>query len=73
MLIDMAKAININPLLFVSPVSGSAEDIIQTFFWLDEDNRNGEITDAEYLEWKLNWLDTCDDCGKYEPKKGWRY
>lgn len=35
--------------------------------------RNGEITDAEYLEWKLNWSDTCDDCGKHEPKKGWRY
>ena len=134
MLIDMAKAMDINPLLFVSPVPGSAEDIMQTFFWLDEDNRNainfftlirtnrrgnadippeasyddvteywpdeppvgmwfnyglvdefmrewmmrkqelrnGEITDAEYLEWKLNWPDTCDDCGKCEPKKGWR-
>ena len=34
--------------------------------------KNGEITDAEYLEWKLNWPDTCDDCGKCEPKKGWR-
>jgi len=35
--------------------------------------RNEEITDAEYLEWKLNCPDTCDDCGKHEPKKGWRY
>ena len=26
--------------------------------------RNGEITDAEYLEWKLNWPDTCDDSHK---------
>ena len=40
MLIDMSKAMDINPLLFVSPVHGSAEDIMQTFFWLDEDNRN---------------------------------
>lgn len=40
MLIDMATAMDITPLLFVSPVSGSAEDIMQTFFWLDEDNRN---------------------------------
>lgn len=39
MLIDMAKAMNINPINFVSDVPGSAEDIMQTFFWLDEDNR----------------------------------
>lgn len=32
MLIDIEKAININPLLFVNPVPGSAEDIMQTFF-----------------------------------------
>ena len=92
MLIDMAKAMNINPLNYVSNVPGSAEDIIQTFFWLDEDNRNyglvdefmrewmvrkqelsnKEITEAEYLEWKLNWPDNCDNCGMFEPKKGWR-
>lgn len=40
MLIDMAKTMDINLLLFVSPLSGSAEDVMQTFFWLDEDNRN---------------------------------
>jgi len=39
MLIDMAKAMNINPLNFVSEVPGSAEDIMQTFFCMDEDNR----------------------------------
>jgi len=32
MLIDMAKAMNITPLLFVSTVPGSAKDIMQTFF-----------------------------------------
>ena len=118
-----------NPLNFISEVSGSAEDIMQTFFWLDEDNpgainlfqlvRNpgkcnasddtavhyndsddwpahppvglwfkygvvddfmrewlvrknelkaGEITREEYLEWKLNWPETCDECGKFETK-----
>ena len=134
MLINMAKAMNINPLNFVSEVPGSAEDIMQTFFWLDEDNRgainlfsltrsnkkenatipvvaqyddNGDywpveppvgmwfkyglvdefmrewmirkqelankvINDLEYLEWKLNWPDTCDDCGKHSPKITWR-
>ena len=39
MLFDMAKAMNVNPLNFVSDIPGSAEDIMQTFFWLDEDNR----------------------------------
>ena len=40
MLYDIAKALDVNPLNFVSEVPGSAEDIMQTFFWLDEDNRN---------------------------------
>ena len=26
----------------------------------------------EYFEWKINWLQTCDDCGKYEPQKHWK-
>lgn len=30
------------------------------------------ITKDEYLEWKLNWPDTCDDCGRHEPMKRWR-
>ena len=31
-LIDMAKAMEITQLLFVSPIPGSTEDIMQTFF-----------------------------------------
>ena len=127
----MAKAMSVNPLNFVSEEPGSAEDIMQTFFWLDEDNRGAinlfslirnkkkenttakavahyddhddywptdepvgmwfnyglvdafmrewmerkqelvdkKITDEEYLEWKLNWPDTCDDCGNFKAKK----
>lgn len=34
--------------------------------------REGEITREEYLEWKLNWPQTADGCGRYEPKKKWR-
>ena len=34
--------------------------------------RDGEITKEEYLEWKLNWPQTADGCGRYEPKKKWR-
>ena len=32
----------------------------------------GEITKDEYFEWKINWPQTCDDCGKIEPHKKWR-
>ena len=31
-----------------------------------------EITQKEYLEWQLNWPQTADDCGKFEPQKKWR-
>ena len=31
-----------------------------------------ECTKEEYLEWKLNWPQTADGCGRYEPKKKWR-
>lgn len=132
MLYEIANALRVNPLNFVSEVPGSAEDIMQTFFWLDEDNhdainlfqlvknsgknndsdngivsyhdgdnwpaqppvglwfnygvvddfmrewlvrknelRDGVISRDEYLEWKLNWPESCDGCGKYELSKGW--
>ena len=32
----------------------------------------GTITRNEYFEWKVNWPDTCDDCGKHAPLKAWR-
>lgn len=38
MLLDMAKVLNVSYLNFYIPIPGSAEDIIQTLFWLDEDN-----------------------------------
>ena len=34
--------------------------------------KSGKITRDEYFEWKINWPQTCDGCGKYEPKKQWR-
>jgi transcriptional regulator with XRE-family HTH domain len=33
---------------------------------------SGEITREEYLEWKLNWPQSADDLGKFEPTKEWR-
>ena len=37
-----------------------------------EEKKAGLISKEEYFEWKINWPDTCDDCGKFEPKKQWR-
>jgi len=37
-----------------------------------KDLADGTISKAEYMEWKLNWPRTCDDCGKFEPLKQWR-
>jgi len=33
---------------------------------------DGKITKKEYMEWKMNWPDTADDCGNQEPSKRWR-
>ena len=33
---------------------------------------DGEITQEEYLEWKLNWPQTADGCGKHTPVRRWR-
>lgn len=42
--------------------------------WLirKQELRAGTITREEYLEWKLNWPQTADDCGKFQPQKEWR-
>ena len=37
-LLQIAKVLDVNPLNFINEISGSAENIMQTFFWLDEDN-----------------------------------
>lgn len=33
---------------------------------------SGEIGKEEYQEWKLNWPQTADDCGKHTPSKQWQ-
>lgn len=35
---QIAEVLDVNPLSFISEASDSAEDIIQTFFWLVGDN-----------------------------------
>ena len=48
-----------------------------TLFELDEHypislHEVTNISKAEYMEWKVNWPQTADDCGKFEPRKKWR-
>lgn len=38
-----------------------------------KDLADGVISKAEYMEWKLNWPQTADECGKFKPGKQWRY
>ena len=37
---EIAKILNVNYINFITEAPCCAEDIMQTFFWLDEDNRN---------------------------------
>ena len=46
-------------------------DFMKEWVLRKEELKSGEITRDEYFEWKINWPQTCDGCGKYEPKKQW--
>ncbi|RJE48823.1 transcriptional regulator [Dehalobacter sp. MCB1] len=37
-----------------------------------KDLADGIISKAEYMEWKLNWPQTCDEGAMKEPTKKWR-
>ncbi len=39
-LMKIAKILNVNYINFITEAPSCTEDIMQTFFWLDEDNRN---------------------------------
>lgn len=130
MLVQIADALDVNVINFTRSTPGCAEDIMFTFFWMDEENREminlfqlvrnpgtsnssddravryydnddwpahepvgiyfdyglvndfmgewlkrkeelktKEITNDEYLDWKLNWPNTCDN---NKTKKKWR-
>jgi transcriptional regulator with XRE-family HTH domain len=127
----IAKALDVNYTAIKNYSNGSAEDILETLFWLEEmtssvilfgfkkeydssgewlfdanyndfnymasnkpiginityglvndfmgewlirqtELKNKEITREEYFEWKINWPESADDCGKFEPIKKWR-
>ena len=45
---------------------------MKEWFLRKKELKSGEITRNEYFEWKINWPQTCDGCGKFEPKRQWR-
>ena len=51
---------------------GMINDFMREWLIRMDEKRAGQITKDEYFEWKLNWPDTCDDCGRHEPTKRWR-
>ena len=48
---------------------GLVNDFMKEWVLRKEEMKSGEITRNEYFEWKINWPQTCDGCGKHEPKK----
>lgn len=55
-----------------NPSGPSTDKNMKEWILRKEDLKSGVITRDEYFEWKINWPQTCDDCGKFEPKKQWR-
>ena len=51
---------------------GVLNDFLKEWVVRMNELKSGVITRDEYFEWKINWPQTCDDCGKFEPKKQWR-
>ena len=50
---------------------GVLNDFLKEWVVRMDELKSGMITRDEYFEWKINWPQTCDGCGKYEPKKQW--
>ena len=46
---------------------GVLNDFLKEWTLRKEELKSGKITRDEYFEWKINWPQTCDDCGKREP------
>jgi transcriptional regulator with XRE-family HTH domain len=52
--------------------SSLLDSFLQEWQQRKKDLAGGVICKAEYMEWKVNWPQTADDCGKTEPSKKWR-
>ena len=64
--------INLHPPVGMWFNYGILNDFLKEWTIRKEELKSGEITQDEYFEWKINWPQTCDDCGKREPSKQWR-
>jgi transcriptional regulator with XRE-family HTH domain len=61
-----------NKQIGVSFNSRLLNDFMSEWLQRKQELADGIITGDEYREWKLNWPQTADDCGKFTPKKQWR-
>jgi len=52
--------------------SNLLDDFLSEWHQRKKDLADGVISKAEYMEWKVNWPQTCDDLGKSSPTKQWR-
>lgn len=48
------------------------DDFLREWQLRKQELAEGKISRDEYLEWKINWPQTADDCSKYKPEKKWR-
>ena len=51
---------------------GLVDDFMREWLLRQQELHAGEITRAEYFEWKLNWPCTCDDSKKFDYYVSWR-
>jgi len=47
-------------------------DFLQEWLIRKQELADGAITKEEYSEWKVNWPQSTDGCGRFAPKKTWR-
>lgn len=51
---------------------GLVNDFMQEWALRHEELKSNKITRDEYFEWKINWPDSCDDCGKIISIYKWK-
>ena len=51
---------------------GIVNDFMREWLMRKEELKTKKITNEEYLDWKLNWTNTCNDCDKHQPTIQWR-
>jgi transcriptional regulator with XRE-family HTH domain len=47
-------------------------DFLREWLIRKQELAEGAITKEEYSEWKMNWPQSADGCGRFTPKKAWR-